>query len=301
MSNRLNAPVQWYGGKGNMLAKLRPLIPYNQLYVEPYGGAGSVLLDREPSPVEIYNDLDDRLINLYRVLQDINQSVELERRIKATLYSYSEFGRAIEILKSSTECPIEKAWAFFVAQNQGFSGKAKTQGNWSRAFSSKRGHADTVNSWQMRQSLFPRWRERIEHVQIDGRDALTVLKYWDSKKTVFYCDPPYLHRTRSKGHCNIYAHEQDDTHHEKLVDLLLTLNGAVVISGYDTPIYSRMDDAGWVRTEFQTACHAAGRVRVSKLQGKGAALKHTSRTEIVWQNPRALEMLGNKEKQQSMF
>ncbi len=286
---RLRSPFRWFGGKGNMVAKLKPLIPRGgQPYCEPYAGAASLFFSLDPAPVEVLNDMDDRIINLFRVLQNREQFDDLKHRIAWTPYSRSEFARALDILDAGSDDPVERAWAFFVSQNQGFSGEAKSIGNWGRVFKTTDGMADTTNRWVMRQSMMDAWRWRLMRCQIDNRDALDVISYWDSPRTVFYIDPPYHHDTRVRK--NVYAVEQDHYHHEALVYLLTSVQGAVVLSGYDHPVYAPLVESGWEVIRFDTACHAAGKGRNSGLQGAGAAKAKVPRTEAVWRNPRAVEM-----------
>ena len=150
---RLRAPFQWFGGKSHMLPKLLPLIPAGgRQYCEPYAGAASLFWSRDPAPVEVLNDLDDRIVNLFRVLQDRAQFDDLKHRIMWTPYARAEFGRALDILKTGSDDPVELAWAFFVALTLGFGGVASTIGNWGRAFVSSGGMADTTNKWIMRPS-----------------------------------------------------------------------------------------------------------------------------------------------------
>jgi len=286
---RLRAPFRWFGGKGKMQAKLLPLIPAGgRPYCEPYAGAASVFWSRDPAPVEVLNDLDDRIVNLFRVLQDREQFDDLKHRILWTPYARAEFGRALDILKTGSGDQVERAWAFFVAQNQGMSGVAFTIGNWSRTFVSAGGMADTTNRWIMRQTMMDAWRWRLMRCQIDSRDALEVVRYWDNPEAVFYLDPPYHHDTRKDK--AVYAVEQDHDHHAALVETILGCQGAVVLSGYDHPVYQPLVDAGWEVTSFETACHAAVRWLGSGLQGAGAAKAKAPRTEVVWRNPRAVEM-----------
>lgn len=285
----LRAPFGWFGGKGNMLAKLLPLIPAGgRPYCEPYAGAASLFFARDPAPVEVLNDLDGRIVNLFRVLQDREQFEELRHRIMWTPYARAEFGRALDILKAGSDDPVERAWAFFVTQNQGFGGVASTIGRWGRTFVSRGGMASTTNTWIMRQTLVDAWRWRLMRCQIDNRDALEVIRYWDSTDTVYYVDPPYHHDTRKDT--SVYTVEQEHDHHAALVETILGCQGAVVLSGYDHPVYQPLVDAGWERVDFETACHAAGRVRGSGLQGRGAAKAKAPRAEVVWRNPRAVEM-----------
>lgn len=286
---RLSAPVQWFGGKGGMVAKLLPLIPYSKIYCEPFGGAGSILWNRDPSPSEIYNDLDGDLVNLFRAIQDEGRCHRLQERLAATLYSFDEFRLARKTLANPAATPDERAWAFYVAKNQGFSGQSGCDGSWGRAFIGNRGMASTVSRWWGHFDLFPAWHKRIARVQIDCRDALQVIQYWDSAETVFYLDPPYALATRVAGSRDVYAHEMDDSEHARLVDLLLSIKGQVVLSGYDTPVYGPLEKSGWIRHHWDTVCMAAGRTRGSGLQGVGSAAAKCPRREVVWRNPRCLE------------
>ena len=282
-------PLQWFGGKGQLLSRLLPLIPPGGCpYVEPYVGGASVLCARERAPSEVINDLNGDLIRFFRVLQDPAHFRALAHRLRYTLYSRAEFGRALEILASGTEDPILHAWAVFVAANQAFSGifPADSVGDWSRSFGTG---PNAALRWHARVDDLEAWHRRLRHVQIDQRDALTVIQYWDTPDTVCYVDPPYIASTRAAQ--NMYVHEADDAHHRALVDLLLACQGAVVLSGYDHPIYEPLTASGWTLTRFQTVAYAAGRTRTSGLQGTGAATRKVPRIECVWQNRRALEML----------
>ena len=282
--NRPMAPFMWYGGKGNLARRLMPLLPAGRVYVEPYAGAASMFWHlRPPREVEVLNDLHEEIVNLFRVLQDAERFAALAHRLTWTPYSLAEFRRALAAGTNGDE--VDRAWAFFVRQNQGFSGIAETEGNWSRAFESSRGMAETAAIWRARLGLLDAWHERLTRVQIDCRDALEVIDYWDSADTVFYIDPPYAADSRVKGNRNVYVHEATDGHHEALVARLAGINGQAMLSGYATALYDPLVEAGWERHEFATACHAAGRVRGSKLRGTGAATEHAARTEVVWVTP----------------
>lgn len=280
MSRRLPGLVRWYGGKGNMVAKLLPLIPKSRVYVEPYGGAASILLNRPVAPVEVYNDLDGRLTNLMRVLQSRDQFRDLLHRLKHAPYSRAEFVRAIDM--QDADDPVDRAWAFFVQLNQGFSGVTTnvTKGNWSRTFADR-----ACSAWRSRIAALRHQRERVMRVQIDQAPALDVIRYWDSADTTFYIDPPYVSEARVSGSRLVYRHEADDNHHRELVEVISNCSGRVVLSGYDSPIYAPLDDLGWRRESFAVTCSASGRVRGSRLRGTGSATRHAPRTEVVWRNP----------------
>jgi hypothetical protein len=64
-----------------------------------------------------------------------------------------------------------------------------------------------------------------------------------------------------------------------------------VLSGYEHSVYAPLAEAGWTVTRYKTACHAAGHTRESNLRGEGAAYALVPRTEVVWANPRAVELV----------
>jgi len=294
VSDILRTPFIYFGGKGNMIAKLKKLIPPGgQPYLEPFFGAGAVFFSRAPAPVEVINDIDDDLINVFRVMQDWNKFNVLRHRLMCTLYARAEFIRALEMMKNREGLSdIDRAWAFMVKQNFSVSGQATGAGCWGRAFVSCRGVAENANRWLMRLSMLDAFHYRLMMAQIDNRSAVEVIRYWDNEDAVIYCDPPYIMDTRKSGG---YNHEMTDEQHRELVDVLLNCKGAVVLSGYEHDIYTPLIDVGWHITRFNTACSAAVRGRRSGLQGAGNALKKVPRVEVVYRNSRALQMLGELE------
>jgi len=268
-----------------MQKKIMPLIPETKIYCEPFFGGGSIFWSREPSPVEIINDLHGDIINLMRHLQNPRKLLRLRKRLAATMYSRDEFCLALEMLSGSSDL-FDRAWAFYVTQNQGFGGMAKSPGSWGRVFVSVRGMAMVAARWWSRFDSFDGWHKRLARAQIDNRDALEVIRYWDTADTTFYLDPPYVASTRKGGK---YKHECTDDFHAKLVDTIIDIKGYAVLSGYDSKLYSRLTDAGWIKTEVEVSCAAAGRTRGSGLRGKGSVSKKQKRTDCIWQNPKAVK------------
>lgn len=295
MGERLCSPVRWFGGKGNRLAKILPLIPYGddvRVYVEPYCGGASLFFAKRPHPIEVLNDLDRRVVALFRALQDPDEFAKLAHRLRHTPYARAEFARAIEILESGTAPAADQAWALFVVTNQGMGGRADglTAGSWGRAVTAVSRHVSDVNNkWLMRLSMLEDWHKRLLLAQIDCRDALEVIRYWDSHETVFYLDPPYIPNTRVNR--QVYAHEADAEHHQRLVEVLLNLRGMAALSGYAHPIYAPLEAAGWERLDYETSVYAAGRIRGSRLRGPGSASAAVPRVESAWLSPRLAERL----------
>jgi DNA adenine methylase len=267
--------ISYVGGKGTHLSTLLPLIPQTHTYVEPYGGAASVLLNRRPSTIEVFNDLNDNLVNLFQVIRDPDTAEDFQARVEATLYSRAEFHEAVRITVHGTEDRVLRAWATYVVHNLGISGKLHTSnGNWSR---SRDQRLNTARWWRKYERI-AQVHDRFRHVQIESRDALQVIETWDSARTTFYLDPPYVLETR--GDRGYYQFEQPEDHHRQLVDLLLEVEGCVVLSGYEHPVYDRLGGHGWVKTAYSQAAV----MRVAQKDGE-----KPDRIEVVWRNPRCVE------------
>jgi len=278
------APFRWAGGKGKLAAWIVQYVPAGHIYVEPFAGAASVLWHLpSPFPVEVLNDLDGDIVNLYRVLQDKGKFEELAHRLIFTPYARAEFARALEIGKDANATDIDRAWAFFVKQNQGFGGKAKVLGDWGRAATLINNNmAATTSQWRSRLKLLSFWHERLSRVQIDCIDGIECIEYWDTPETVFYVDPPYVPDTRKDR--RLYKNDPDLAYHERLVETILAAKGKVLLSCYDHPVYAPLVKAGWRKLRRETACYMAGKIRGSRLQGLGAAKAHAPRTETLYLN-----------------
>jgi DNA adenine methylase len=282
--SRPMAPFWWFGGKGNLARWIIGYLPRGHTYVEPFAGAASVFWHLpEPYPVEVLNDIDGRIVNLYRVLQDREKFRELLHRLVWTPYSRAEFARALATLRDPEADEVSRAWAFFVAQNQGFGGKAGSVGDWGRSLTaSNRGMSERTNAWRGRLKLLTYWHQRLSRVQIDFVDGIDAIRYWDTPDTVFYVDPPYVLDTRVDK--EVYANEMTLDDHRRLVETLLQVKGKVVLSGYDHPVYRPLEEVGWVKLARKTTCHATGRTRSSGIIGEGSARAKVPRVEVLWVN-----------------
>jgi DNA adenine methylase len=273
-SSRRRGPVVWYGGKGRVTGWLKTIVPVTPVYVEPYGGAAALLFARDPVAIEVYNDLDGRLANLFRALQDPRRKRRLEQRLRCTFYARADFELALGVLRQEAPDPDDLAWAFFVAQNQSFGGIATNAGNWART---RAGNTSRPRSWWSRVDELDGWAQRLAGVQIEQRPALEVIRGWDARQATFYIDPPYVHDTRRGSH-EVYAVEASDDDHQALVDALLRIKGACVLSGYAHPLYVELERAGWQHVERDVVC---------RWKGNGPSDR---RIEAIWRNPRAVEL-----------
>jgi DNA adenine methylase len=220
----------WYGGKFSHLEWLLPLLPKAHHYCEPFAGSSAVLLNRPPSPVETYNDIDGEVVNFFRVLRD--HPNDLMQAIALTPFSREEFYLAVS---GDTEglSDLERARLFYVRARQARTGLAQTAtlGRWANCKNTSRsGMSGVVSRWLGGIDGLADVAERLLRVQIENRPAIDVVRLYDSPDTLFYCDPPYLHSTR--GDSKAYGFEMDVNAHAELARVLNQCQGKVAISGY---------------------------------------------------------------------
>lgn len=220
----------WYGGKYSHLDWLLPLLPRTQHFCEPFGGSAAILINRAPSPVETYNDLDGGVVNFFRVLRE--QKEELIEKIGLTPFAKEEYQIALDYL-DPTATPLERARRFYVCARQTRTGLAQkgSVGRWAHCvLTSRAGMAGAVSRWLGSVEDLPEIAQRLLRVQIEHAPALEVIKRYDTEETLFYCDPPYPHGSR--GDKNAYAHEMTDNQHRELAEVLKNVKGKVALSSY---------------------------------------------------------------------
>lgn len=238
---------RWYGGKFSHVDWIVPLLPKAFHYCEPFGGSAAILLNKEPSPVETYNDIDGDLVNFFRVLRDKPEA--LIEKLYLTPFSKEEFILAWSARGRTDLDEVERARLFFVRAEQvriGLAQKA-TPGRWAWCkLTSRRGMSGAVSRWMSRISALWLVAERLRTVQIENDDAFTVIKRYDSPATLFYLDPPYVHEARGDPHA--YGKEMSEEEHERLANLLRAVKGKVALSGYHSPLMEELY-ADWPRVE----------------------------------------------------
>ncbi len=228
----------WYGGKFSHLDWLLPLLPESHHYCEPFSGSAAVLLNRKPSPVETYNDIDGEVVNFFKTLRD--NADELTRQIALTPFSREELHIAVSGNKSEIT-DIERARRFYVRARQTRTGLAQTSsvGRWANCKDTSRaGMSGAVSRWLGGVDQLEDIARRLLRVQIENRPAIDVINLYDSNKTLFYCDPPYVHSTR--GDSKAYKFEMTDEEHVVLSKTLNKIKGKAAISGYSCELMNKL-------------------------------------------------------------
>jgi DNA adenine methylase len=222
VSSSLKPPITYYGGKQRLSKELLRLIPQHKLYVEAFMGGGALFFRKSPSESEIINDINGEVVNFYFVLQ--SDFYKLQKRIKGTLHSRSLYEEASRIYNDPERYDkVTRAWAFWVVTNQGFSSRI---GAWGLGTDNKMGKSLNGKRERFTEEL----GERLKHVQIESRDAIEVIRRFDSEETFFYLDPPYFNS--NCGHYRGFL-ESDFL---KLLEVLSHIKGKFLLSSYPSEV-----------------------------------------------------------------
>lgn len=234
--------------------------PDHHVYVEPFGGAASVMLQKARAHSEVYNDLDGEVVNLFRVVRTAGS--ELVAALELTPFAREEFRLSYE----PCDDPVEQARRTVVRSFMGFGSNSHVVKTGFRANSSGSGRAP-ARDWQNYPEQLVMTIERLRGVCIENRPAIDVMAHHDGDDTLHYVDPPYVHASRgagADGHHRGYRHEMTDEQHRELAEFLGTVRGMVVLSGYHSELYDELY-ADWTRVEFAALADGA-----------------KERTEVLW-------------------
>ena len=259
----MNLPLKWHGGKYYLAAKIVRLMPLHLHYVEPFFGGGDVLFARDPEDregwlfphqgiSEVVNDLNDRLINFWRVLKSPELFEAFHRRAQAIPVSRSEWEEAHAHVDGQD--PLANALAFFVDCRQSRSGLMTSFTAVTRNRTRRRMNGN-VSEWLSAVDGLPEVHARLRRVLVEKMPALDIIKREDTAGTLFYCDPPYLHETRTSK--DAYSYEMNEQEHKDLLPLLLECKGKVMLSGYPSELYDTQLKS-WTRHTFDLPNNAAG-------------------------------------------
>lgn len=272
----MNAPtrpvLRWHGGKWRLAPWIISQFPAHKVYVEPYGGAASVLLQKPPAVTDVWNDLDENVVSLFRVLRE--QPEALGDLLRLTPFARAEY----HTLYAPAEDPLERARRFIARSFMGQSSKGALRKSGFDARINPDGFASRIRCLRALPDELSIIADRFANVIVEQRPATEVFKLYDRLGVLFYVDPPYL-SAREKH----YTHEMSASDHAALLDVLRGLVGMVVLSGYSGPLY---DEAlsDWHRIELATYADGA-----------------RPRTEVLWLNQACRRALDAEREQLGLF
>lgn len=270
------ALAPYYGGKWRMSTWILEHTPPHRAWIEPFGGLANVLLKKPRSFAEVYNDTNETVVNLFKVLRDRPLCAQLVEMLELTPYARQEYEHAWYTRKEGT--PVERAYKFLIYANASF-GSASTSDRTSLSGWDNRIYSGGMTCVNKNKAVtFMNLPEkvvaaakRLRFVAIEHRDFTQVLDNYAAKpeaKTCFYCDPPYMD---VKGYPGCPFNE---THHEILLKRLTKMDDMILLSGYDSDLYE--DYLGsW-----------------TKLTRETTDLINTHKTECLWLNPQTVANLN---------
>ncbi len=263
----LNSPIKWVGGKSRLRKAIIPLIPSHKCYVEPFGGAAWVLFGKKPSSIEILNDIDEELINFFRVVkyspEKFIESFDLD------LVSRSEFQRLANT-DPHTLSAIERARRFYYLIMAGWGGEARYPRFQTSVSDAGHGNRLVGALKNLRKRIEP-VHERLSTVIIENLDWQECIDKYDRPGSFIYLDPPY------PGNRANYKHNMRSMkEHAAIAERLSGVRSKWMLSSYDS------ED---VRTLFKDynviPIQSASGMRSSKSEAKLSGMRNTLNREVV--------------------
>lgn len=275
MSKFLRPPFKIHGGKRYLASWILEQFPTDIPngfehfdYLEPFCGAASVFLNKEKSispAKEVLNDIDPGVVAILRTLRDEPET--FIKRLKNTTYSERVFLR--ELKKSEAkeyENEYDHALNEFIVRRMSRGGMKKAFA-WSDR--ERGGQPGDVNAWETIIDVLPEIATRIKDTFIFNKNAIKVIKAFNSENMICFCDPPYVPETRSAK--EVYEYEMSTDDHIELATVLNDFKGKVILSGYPSTLYKRLY-TGWKCIKKNIPNHAS--------QAKTKSVK----IECLWMN-----------------
>ena len=247
--------LRYPGSKQRIAPWIISHMPKHHSYLEPYAGGIAVLLNKEPSRIETINDLDNDVVNLFRVIREKRE--ELIEQVVYTPYARAEYDASFA---GGTD--VDRAKNFLIRSGMGFGFRLCEKTGFKRDIYAREA-AYAVRYWNDLPAVIIGVAQRLKMVQVENRPAVELIKSFNHSNVLIYADPPYVLSTRSR---KMYQHEMSDQDHIELLEALLLHTGPVMLSGYDNDIYNEYL-AGW-RKESTPA----------------RAENSLPRTEVLWMN-----------------
>jgi DNA adenine methylase len=222
--------VPYIGGKNylaNFLISNFQTDYVTRTYCEVFGGGGWVLFKKQPSFLEVYNDLNSDLTNLFRVIRD--NYPEFEHRAQWTLHSREMYAEAMKRLQEDKFLSdTEKAMFYAIRRMQTFSGG--NTNSWAYAVTAKKVESGKWLPFLKRLDLI---NARLKRVQIECLDFERIIRKYDGKNTFFYLDPPYVEKEFYYKTKDVNFTIDD---HQRLARLLKGIQGKFMLSYYEHPL-----------------------------------------------------------------
>lgn len=252
----MKTPINYYGGKQQLVPTILPLIPEHTTYNEPFFGGGAIFFAKKPAKVEIINDINKNVVNFYKVAK--RQFKQLKAEIDVTLHSEEQYmeARAIYLAaEAEKQTDVLRAWALFVLSHQTYlsvltnTWKCSATRNMAISFKNKKEQFDET------------YVKRLENTQIFCRDALRCIRNADTPETFHLLDPPYI--DTDLGHYKGYTHEQ----YRNLLDAAQDIEGKFILTSFQSDILKDYTERnGWFQIEKEMPKAASRKEGAKKIE-----------------------------------
>lgn len=236
----MKPPISYYGGKQKLVSTILPIFPAHTLYDEPFAGGAAMLFAKEPSEIEIINDLNTEMVNFYRVMKE--DFISLQRMVNITLHSRKQHEHA-SVIYNYPELfdPLRRAWAVWVQATQSFASEIDSTWGYD-----KTKNCTTKKIMNKALQFTEEYAIRLQNVQIECADAIYIIKSRDHEQAFHYCDPPYYN-----SHC---GHYEGYTAHdfERLLQTLAEVKGKFLLSSYPSDLLEQYAQKhGWQQIKIK--------------------------------------------------
>ena len=211
--------VPWIGGKRRLAKHILPLFPAHTCYVEPFCGAAALYFLKTPSKIEVINDINGELVNLYRVVK--HHLEEFVRQFKWALVSRQIY-KWLQDTPEETLTDIQRTARFYYLQKQAFGGKVADH-----SFGTSTTSAPRFNLLRIEEELSMA-HLRLSRTLIEHLDWHQCIERYDRPHTLFYCDPPYW---GTEG----YGVDFPIDNYVHMAELARSIKGKMIISVNDIP------------------------------------------------------------------
>ena len=258
----MKSPIRYYGGKGGMLKEIIKYFPdvlSYKIYLEAFGGGGSLLFGKEISPIEIYNDLEENVYSLFKTISNPDEFKKFKEKADLCYFSRKIRDEFEKDLKSNKLDTFDRAFKYWYVNRTSYSGS----GGFSVNTSVRRGISKSTSDLLATVENLPNIHNRLSTTVIENKNGILLVEKYSNEDTFMYLDPPYYPSTRTpaKYKCDMTC---DD--HKNLIDILLKTKAKVLLSGYDNEQYERLCIKGWERIDFNVNTITNKRVPKKKIE-----------------------------------
>ena len=261
--SKITSPIKYFGGKSLISNKIKDFFPdhseYDK-YIEPFSGSYSIGLSLDPiPPVEIYNDLEQNVYSLYKVLSDKDMFIEFKDKCDLVLYNEVIRNEFKVLLKDDTISMVDRAFYFFYVNRTSHNGI----GGFSKNSYIRRNMSKSISDFLSSIDRLPEIHDRLSRVMVTNMDGIKLIDNNQDPRTLIYCDPPYEQSTRTSFR---YKVDMDRDIQIEFLNAVINNKSKIIISGYDCELYDVLLDNGFKKVQFEVKTVSGSKEKKTKVE-----------------------------------